>query len=146
MTVTEAEPTVGVVTAPFVPRPGQSAPYRPSGPRPGRVASDKSGSVAPYVLDLVLPWLVGMATFVARMATAAVGPTDWDSAQYVAAVNRFDVTHGRPQPPGYFLYVVAGRLVHATGIGTVHSLVLVSAAASAVAAGAVVVAGRDLGG
>ncbi len=63
-----------------------------------------------------------------------------------SAVGRFDVTHGRPQPPGYFLYVVAGRLVHATGTGTVASLVLVSAVASAAAVGLTVVAGRDLGG
>jgi len=89
---------------------------------------------------------VGLVALVARLATAAAGPTDWDSSQYAAAVARFDVTHGRPQPPGYFLYVLAGRLVHGTGVGTVDSLVVVSAVASALAAGLVVVAGRDLGG
>ena len=91
--------------------------------------------------------LVGLATLVLRLATAANGPTDWDSAQYAAAVGHFDVTHGQPQPPGYWLYVMAGRVVHtATGLGTIHSLVLVAALASAVAAGLTVVAGRDLGG
>ena len=122
-------------------------PSRPaSGPRPGRVASDKAGSVAGDTVDLVLPWLVAAVTLVARLATAASGPTDWDSSQFAAAVSRFDVTHGRPQPPGYFLYVVVGRLVHAVGPGTVTALVVVSALASAAAAGLVVVAGRDLGG
>jgi hypothetical protein len=88
-----------------------------------------------------------LATLVLRLATAANGPTDWDSAQYAAAVGHFDVTHGQPQPPGYWLYVMAGRFVHAvTGVGTIHSLVLVAALASAVAAGLTVVAGRDLGG
>ena len=54
---------------------------------------------------------------------------------------------GEPQPPGYWLYVMAGRLVHAGfGIGTIHSLVVVAAVASAVAAGLAAVAGRDLGG
>ena len=77
------------------------------GPRPGRVASDRAGTVGRDVLDLLLPWAVAVATLVARLATAATGPTDWDSAQYASAVARFDVTHGRPQPPGYFLYVVA---------------------------------------
>jgi hypothetical protein len=94
----------------------------------------------------MLPWVVGLATLVARLATAAVGPTDWDSSQFAAGVARFDVTHGRPQPPGYFIYVGAGRLVHIFGPGAVDSLVLVSALASALAAGLVVVAGRDLGG
>ena len=118
----------------------------PRSPRPGRVASDRASRVRLQVLDLLAPWVVGLATLVARLATMATGPTDWDSAQYVAAVSRFDVDHGRPQPPGYWLYVVAGRLVHGTGLGTVSSLVLVSALASALAAGLVVVAGRDLGG
>jgi hypothetical protein len=90
---------------------------------------------------------VALATLILRLATAANGPTDWDSAQYAAAVGHFDVTHGRPQPPGYWLYVVAGRLVHTvTGVGVIHSLVLVAALASAVAAGLTVAAGRDLGG
>jgi hypothetical protein len=106
----------------------------PRAPRPGRVASDRASRVRLLVLDLLAPWVVGVATLAARLATAASGPTDWDSAQYAAAVSRFDVNHGRPQPPGYWLYVTAGRLVHGTGLGTVDSLVLVSALASALAA------------
>ncbi len=118
----------------------------PAPARPGRTASDRAGQVGLQVVDLLLPWAVALATLAARLATAARGPTDWDSSQYLAAVSRFDVTHGRPQPPGYWLYVVAGRLVHATGLGTVESLVLVAALASAAGAGLTVVAGRDLGG
>ena len=115
-------------------------------PRPGRVASDRAATLGPQVADLLTPWLIAGVTLVARLATAASGPTDWDSAQYTAAVARFDVTHGRPQPPGYWLYVESGRLLHDTGVGTVRSLVLVSALASALAAGLTVVAGRELGG
>lgn len=146
-TVTSAG-TVPTVRGPsFVLSPGRGptggAPRRR---RPGRVASDAAGRVRLQVLDLLLPWAVAAATLVARLATAASGPTDWDSSQYLAAVSHFDVTHGRPQPPGYWLYVVAGRLVHATGLGTVTSLVLVAAVASSAGAGLTVVAGRDLGG
>lgn len=87
------------------------------------------------------------AALVVRLVTAAKGPTDWDSAQYASAVNHFDVTHGQPQPPGYWLYVEAGRLVKSlSGLGAVHSLVVVAALASAAGAGLAVVAGRDLGG
>ena len=118
----------------------------PRTPRPGRVASDRSSQVRLQIFDLLTPWVVGVATLIARMATAATGTTDWDSAQYATAVSRFDVNHGRPQPPGYWLYVEAGRLVHSSGMATVESLVLVSALASALASGLVVVAGRDLGG
>lgn len=94
-----------------------------------------------------VPWIVFASTLALRLLTAASGPTDWDSAQYAAAVGRFDVTHGQPQPPGYWLYVEAGRFFHrAFGMGTVHSLVLVAALASAAGAGLTAVAGRDLGG
>lgn len=94
-----------------------------------------------------MPWIVTLVTLVLRLLTAATGPTDWDSAQYAAAVGHFDVTHGQPQPPGYWLYVMAGRLIHqVSGLGTIHSLVLVAALASAAAAGLTAVAGRDIGG
>ncbi len=94
-----------------------------------------------------MPLLVGAGTLALRLATAASGPTDWDSAQYASAVDHFDVTHGKPQPPGYWLYVESGRLVgHLTGLGAVHSLVVVAALASALGAGLTAVAGRDLGG
>ena len=130
-----------------LPTAGPSPRRSPSrAPRPGRVASDRASGVRLQVLDLLAPWVVGLATLAARLATAATGPTDWDSAQYASAVTHFDVNHGRPQPPGYWLYVEAGRLLHGTGLGSVQSLVLVSALASGLAAGLVVVAGRDLGG
>ncbi len=93
------------------------------------------------------PWVLALATLGLRLATAAKGPTDWDSAQYASAVQHFDITHGQPQPPGYWLYVESGRLLHSvTGLGAIASLVLVSALASALAVGLTAVAGRDLGG
>ena len=78
-----------------------------------------------------MPWLVGAGTLALRLATAASGPTDWDSAQYASAVDHFDVTHGQPQPPGYWLYVESGRLVgRLAGLGAVHSLVVEASAAT----------------
>ena len=95
----------------------------------------------------VAPSAVGVVALVLRLLTAATGPTDWDSAQYALATGHFDVTHGQPQPPGYWLYVESGRaLSHLTGLGTVRALVVVAALASGAAAGLTVVAGRDLGG
>ncbi len=111
-----------------------------------RSPSERARRVWPAV-DRIAPWLVGTGTLAARLATAAQGPTDWDSAQYAAAVRHFDVTHGLPQPPGYWLYVTLGSLVHqVAGVGVVRSLVLLTALASAAGAGLTVVAGRDLGG
>jgi hypothetical protein len=96
---------------------------------------------------VVVPWTMALATFVLRLLTGARGPTDWDSAQYASAVNHFDVAHGQPQPPGYWLYVESGRALHlVTGMGTIASLVMVAALASAAAVGLTAVAGRDLAG
>ena len=134
--------------------------------RPRRTASDDAdelvapGSTGRSALDQIerrradrrpweaaAPWFIAVGTLVLRLLTAANGPTDWDSAQYASAVGHFDVTHGQPQPPGYWLYVMAGRLIHqVSGLGTIHSLVLVAAVASAAAAGLTTVAGTDLGG
>jgi hypothetical protein len=95
----------------------------------------------------VAPVAVGAGALVLRLLTAASGPTDWDSAQYVLATGRYDVAHGLPQPPGYWLYVESGRALSSlSGLGTVHALVLLAALASGLAAGLTVVAGRDLGG
>src|SRR5579875_1813955 len=58
-----------------------------------------------------------------------------------------DVRHGAPHPPGYFLFVTAGRALHVvTGMSATASLVLVAALASAAAAACTVIAGADLGG
>ncbi len=121
-------------------------PVRVTAPRPGSRTGAPRRRPARTVPDLA-PWLVGAAALALRIATAARGPTDWDSAQYASAVGHFDVTHGLPQPPGYWLYVeVGGWVARLTGLGTIHALVAVAALASAAAAGLTTVAGRDLGG
>src|SRR5664280_1644680 len=105
-----------------------------------RQSRERSGATA-------MPWLVGAGTLALRLATAASGPTDWDSAQYASAVDHFDVTHGQPQPPGYWGDVESWRLVgRLAWLGAVHALVVVAALASALGAVLTAVAGRDLGG
>ncbi len=112
---------------------------------PTRAERRRKARPAPFWVGM--PWIVALATLVLRLVTAAAGPTDWDSAQYAAAVGHFDVTHGQPQPPGYWLYVQSGRFLHQlSGLSTIHSLVLVAALASAAGAGLTAAAGRDLGG
>jgi hypothetical protein len=57
----------------------------------------------------------------------------------------FDVTHGAPSPPGYWLYVAFAHALHVvTGLDTVRSLVLLAALASAAAATLTAVAGTLL--
>jgi hypothetical protein len=90
---------------------------------------------------------LGAAALVLRLVEAASGPTDWDGAQYVLGARRFDVAHGTPSPPGYWLYVALGHALHVTtGLGTVASLVLFTALASAAAVGLTAVGGTLLAG
>jgi 4-amino-4-deoxy-L-arabinose transferase-like glycosyltransferase len=36
----------------------------------------------------------------------------WDSVQFALALDKYDITVHQPHPPGYFLYVMLGRLLH----------------------------------
>jgi hypothetical protein len=86
-------------------------------------------------------------TLVLRLAYGANGPTDWDGVQYVVGSSHFDVTHGSPHPPGYWLYVATGHVVHVvSGLSAASSLVLVAALASAAAAALTCAAGTALAG
>ncbi len=91
--------------------------------------------------------VMGVATLILRLAYGATRPTDLTGARLVLGSDHFDVTHGRPPAPGSWLYVAAGHAVHVvTGLSPVHSLVLVSALASAGATGLTCAAGTALGG
>jgi len=37
---------------------------------------------------------------------------DWDSVNFARELDRFDIPNHQPHPPGYPIYVAAGRLVH----------------------------------
>src|SRR5258707_15073960 len=50
----------------------------------------------------------------------------WDSAQFALAINQYDIRLSQPHAPGYFLYVMLGRLVNSF-VGDPHaSLVWIS--------------------
>ncbi len=120
----------------------------PAGPAATRAElRQRARRAAGRPADAAVPWVVAAVTLALRLGTAAGGPTDWDSAQYASSVGHFDVTHGLPQPPGYWLYVVSGRVAHhVLGLATVDGLVVVAALASAAGAGLCALAGSDLGG
>jgi hypothetical protein len=108
-----------------------------------------SGALAPPFNrgDRTVAVVVGVAVLCLRLANGATGPTDWDSAQYAAGSSYFDVRHGSPHPPGYFLFVVAGHLIHTvSGLSVITGLVAVAAAASAGAAACTWLIGVDMGG
>ncbi len=126
---------------------GLAGPLAPERTAPALTRAERRRQTSGRPAEAVMPLAIAAVTLVLRLLTAAVGPTDWDSAQYASAINHYDVTQGQPQPPGYWLYVASGRFLHEiVGMGAIAGLVLVAALASAAAAGMTAVAGKDLGG
>jgi hypothetical protein len=56
---------------------------------------------------------------------------DWDSVEFAEALSRFDVTRNCPHPPGFPLFILAGRLLFACVRDEARALSLVSCLASA---------------
>lgn len=55
--------------------------------------------------------LAAMAVALLRLPFAAHHPTEWDVANYILALEQFDLQQHRPHAPGYPVYVLAGRLL-----------------------------------
>ncbi len=94
----------------------------------------------PYAL------VAGLAALLARLPFLTSLPPTWDSVQYTLAVLRYDIELHQPHPPGYFLYVYAGKAIHALGLEPYASLVALSLVAGAVMAAVLVAWAGKLGG
>lgn len=70
----------------------------------------------------------------------------WDSVNFALGLRRYDVLLHQPHPPGYFLYVMLGRLVHLVVGDANASLVWISVVASGVAAVGIFSLGRTVWG
>jgi hypothetical protein len=58
---------------------------------------------------------------------------DLDSINFALGVRDFDVSRHQPHPPGYPLFILAAKIVHASGLSEVRALSLLSVVAGAVA-------------
>ncbi|HVE47417.1 MAG TPA: hypothetical protein VNA57_11825 [Acidimicrobiales bacterium] len=97
--------------------------------------------------DRAVPWVLFALALAAYSATAAGGPTEWDSVSLMFGVDGFDVSQATPHAPGYWLYVFAGRVVRAvTPLSTHDSLVAAAAVAAAGTVALAYVLGRSLSG
>ena len=61
-------------------------------------------------------WLTAIVVFlialVVRVPCRSHMAFDWDCAQFALAIGQYDLAKGLPHPPGYFLYVMLGKLVN----------------------------------
>ena len=95
----------------------------------------------------LLPWGAAAVGLLCYQLAAARFPVEWDGAQLVLGLDHFDVANGTPHPPGYWLYVAAGRLVRAaTPLDGAASMTLVASGAGAVTVGLTAGLGRAMGG
>ena len=60
----------------------------------------------------LFPWIFLLAGVITRIPFSSRFLLSMDSGQFVLALEKFDVTVHQPHPPGYFLYVMLGRLIH----------------------------------
>jgi hypothetical protein len=74
----------------------------------------------------------GLATLFA--VTRSHWLDDWDSVNFALALDDFDVVKHQPHPPGYPIYVAAGKLVYRVLADHAAALTLVSALAGAAVA------------
>jgi hypothetical protein len=59
---------------------------------------------------------------------------DWDSVQFALALDDFDVTRHQPHPPGYPVYIAAGKLIHLIVADHAAALTLLSSLSGAAVA------------
>jgi 4-amino-4-deoxy-L-arabinose transferase-like glycosyltransferase len=60
--------------------------------------------------SVILPVFLFLATILTRMPFTSKLMYHMDSIQFALALEKFDVTVHQPHPPGYFLYVMLGRI------------------------------------
>ncbi len=58
---------------------------------------------------------------------------DLDSINFALGLRQFDVSQHQPHPPGYPLFILLGKLLHAAGLSEVHALSLLGVVAGALA-------------
>jgi hypothetical protein len=69
-------------------------------------------------------WMTALGFFLVTLALCVPFRSEyayhWDSAEFALAIRQYNVTLSQPHPPGYFLYVMTGRLMNLL-IGDPHA-------------------------
>ena len=76
--------------------------------------------------------LLLLATFAAYVATRSLWLDEWDCVQFALALDEFNLWKHQPHPPGYPVFIFAGRLLQALGFEPAPALILVACLAGAV--------------
>ena len=98
--------------------------------------------------DAVNPWLYSLALFVltvvCRLPFTSKLLYDQDAVQFALALENYDVYLQQPHPPGYFLYVMAGKAINLFAQNGNASFLVLSVIASGLTVVAIYQLGRTL--
>src|SRR5215210_7848627 len=61
---------------------------------------------------LRIPLVLALTAGISRILFARSTPINWDAVQFTLAIDKFDLHAHQPHPPGYVLYVLAGRALN----------------------------------
>lgn len=75
--------------------------------------------------------------FFSRLPLIEKYQSHWDGPQYAIGIIQYDLTQETPAPPGYPLYIAAGRFVYTITHDPFYSLLILSALGSGVASGVI---------
>jgi len=93
-----------------------------------------------------LPIILFLLTTITRIPFTSKYLYHMDSVQFALALDRYDVTIHQPHPPGYFLYVMLGRLLNIFFHDANTVFVTISILFSGLAVLAIYLAGKELFG
>jgi len=96
--------------------------------------------------EFALPFILFIVTILSRLPFTSKMLLTMDTAQYALALDNFDVVAHQPHPPGYFLYVMAGRLFHLFIPDPNTALIALSITCSALAVVVIHDLGKRMGG
>ncbi|HOP48285.1 MAG TPA: DUF2723 domain-containing protein [Desulfobacteraceae bacterium] len=69
-------------------------------------------NVRSSINDIAYPAIFFIVTILTRLPFTSRLLYHWDSVQFALGLEDYDITVHQPHPPGYFLYVMLGRLVY----------------------------------
>ncbi|MCX6020867.1 MAG: glycosyltransferase family 39 protein, partial [Chloroflexi bacterium] len=98
------------------------------------------------LLARALSWTFTLAVLATRWPVRTQWLFNWDAANFALALRHFDVRLHQPQPPGYPLFVLAGRVMDAALLDANAALTFVSMVMSAVAVVALYWVARTMSG
>jgi hypothetical protein len=59
---------------------------------------------------------------ISRVLALARTPWDWDELLFMLSLDHFNVARHRPHPPGFPIYILAGKVIRKLGFGDFHAL------------------------